>query len=337
MYGRETVLNPGPQTLRIGKDPIYLTMNYPAEKLAAEVRRVLTAAVPEFKGSGYAFSRDEARVFIRNLTSKTRTGELAGIGKVTLLPDRTASFTVKTSDASCLFTADNGRKYGFEIDRKNTYPVTRVKRKVVLDGSGAWLKGLPEGILKYPEDIRPKSALQPELSYFKTSFNPKGHNVSAKYWTAYDDRNFYIAVKVDDPLHLQRFVGQDLWRDDSLQIVFSSADAVPKELRNAAEQKIVSPLNFGIALTTNGPAVSNLVGSKIGTGAVKVNVTRKDGQTFYEAAFPFKELGGRPARFGFVIFDNNYVSRKNAPYWLEFSPGISGGADASKLKLIQYK
>ncbi|MBO4633707.1 MAG: hypothetical protein J5858_17465 [Lentisphaeria bacterium] len=337
MYGRETVLNPGPQTLRIGKAPIYLTMNYPAEKLAEQIRRVLTEAVPEFKGVGYAFSENEARVFIRNLTGKTRTGELAGMGKVTLLPDRTASFTVKTSAPKCLFTADNGRKYEFEIDRKNSYPVTRVKEKVVLDGSGSWLKGLPEGILKYPEDIRPKSALQPELSYFKTDFNPNGHNVSARYWTAYDDQNFYIAAKVDDPVHLQRFVGGELWRDDCLQIVFSSADTVPKGLQSTAERQLVSPLNFGIALSAKGPMAANLVDPPKGTGSIRFNVTRKDGQTFYEAAFPFKELGGRPARFGFVIFDNNYVSRKNAPYWLEFSPGISGGADASKLKLIQYK
>ena len=337
MYGRETMLNPGPQTLRIGKAPIYLTMNYPAEKLAPEIRRVLTENVPEFKGPGYVCGKDEARVFIRNLTDKTRTGELAGFGKVTLLPDRVASFVVKTSGPKCLFTADNGRKYEFEIDRKNIYPVTRIKRDVVLDGSGAWLKGLPVGILKYPEDIRPKSALQPELSYFKTDFSPDGHNVSAKFWTAYDDKNFYIAAKVDDPVHLQRFAGQELWRDDSLQVVFASADAVPKELLNTAARQEVSPLNFGIALSAKGPVAAKFIGKNPGTGSISFNVTRKNGQTFYEAAFPFKELGGRPARFGFVIFDNNYVSRKNAPYWLEFSPGISGGADASKLKLIQYK
>ena len=336
MYGRETMLEPGLRTLRIGKAPVYLTMNYPAGKLAEEIRRVLTEAVPEFKGVGYAFSRSEARVFIRNLTAKTRTGDLAGAGKVTLLPDRTASFVVKTSGSSCLFTADNGRKYEFAVDR-NSCPVTRVKGKVFLDGSGSWLKGLPEGILKYPEDIRPKSALQPELSYFKTDFNPNGHNVSAKYWTAYDDRNFYIAARVDDPVHLQWFIGRDLWRDDCLQVVFSPADAVPKELQNTAERQLVSPLNFGIALTAKGPVAANLVDTEKGMGSIRFNVTRKDGQTFYEAVFPFKELGGRPARFGFVIFDNNYVGRKNAPYWLEFSPGIAGGADASKLKLIQYK
>ena len=244
---------------------------------------------------------------------------------------------VKTSGPKCLFTADNGRKYEFEIDRKNIYPVTRIKRDVVLDGSGAWLKGLPVGILKYPEDIRPKSALQPELSYFKTDFSPDGHNVSAKFWTAYDDKNFYIAAKVDDPVHLQRFAGQELWRDDSLQVVFASADAVPKELLNTAARQEVSPLNFGIALSAKGPVAAKFIGKNPGTGSISFNVTRKNGQTFYEAAFPFKELGGRPARFGFVIFDNNYVGRKNAPYWLEFSPGIAGGADASKLKLIQYK
>ena len=336
MYGREALLAPGSQTLRIGKAPLYLSMDYPAEKLTKDISRVLHENVPEFKGAGYAFSKDEARVFIRNLTPRTRTGELAGAGKLTLPPDRTVSFSVRTSGKSCSFTADDGRKYEFAIDR-NAYPVTRVKGKVILDGSGSWLNGLPEGVLKYPDDIRPKSALQPELSYFKTDFNPGGHNVSAKYWTAYDDNNFYIAAEVDDPVHLQRFVGQDLWRDDCLQIVFSSADAVPKELRNTAEQQPVSPLNFGIALTPRGPIAAKMVGKVPGTGSVKFNVTRKDGKTFYEAAIPFKELGGRPSRFGFVIFDNNYVGKKSAPYWLEFSPGIAGGMDSGKLKLIQYR
>ena len=336
MYGRKTALNAGKNALRIGKAPVYLVLDYPAEKATAEIRRVLNENLPEFKGAGYAFSKDEARVFIRNLTPKTRTGELAGAGKLALPPDRIVSFTVRTSGKSCSFTADDGRKYQFAIDR-DAYPVARVKEKVVLDGSGSWLKGLPEGVLKYPDDIRPKSALQPELSYFKTDFNPNGHNVSAKYWTAYDDRNFYIAALVDDPVHLQRTAGQDLWRDDCLQIVFSSAVAVPKELRNTAERQSVSPLNYGIGLTSGGPAAAKLVGNTLETGSVKFNVTRKDGKTFYEAAFPFAELGGRPARFGFVIFDNNYTGRKSAPYWLEFSPGIAGGADDSLLKLVRYE
>ena len=336
MYGRESVLEPGLQTIPIGKAPVYLTMNCPAEKLAEEIRHVLDEAVPEFKGAGYASGEHEAKVFIRNLTSSTRTGNLAGAGEVTLPPDRTSAFLVRTSEPGCLFTADNGRKYEFEIDRE-VWPVSRVREKVVLDGSGGWLKGLPEGVLKYPEDIRPKSALQPELSYFKTDFNPGGHDVSAKYWIGYDDRNFYLAVLVDDPVHLQRHSGQDLWRDDCLQIAFAPADTVPKELRDPAEKTVNISLNYGIALGVNGPLAANFSGGESGMGTIMYHVTRKDGQTFYEAAFPFAELGGRPARFGFVVFDNNYVGRKSAPYWLEFSPGIAGGMDAGKLKLIQYK
>ena len=336
MYGRKTALNAGKNTLRIGKAPVYIVLDHPARKIADDIREVILRHVPEVKGAGCVTGGDTVKIFIRNLTAETRTGELEGLGKVTLLPDRIASFTVKTTAEKCRFVSDSGRTYEFGIIR-NGFPVPRIKKKVVLDGSGSWLEGLPAGALKYPDHIRPQSALQPELSYFKTDFNPNGHNVSAKYWTAYDDDNFYIAAEVDDPVHLQRFTGLDLWRDDCLQIVFASGDFVPRELRNSAETGGAPLLNYGIALASAGPVAVKFIGDDRGVKSLPVNVVRKNGRTFYEAAIPFRELGGRPSRFGFVIFDNNYVTRKSAPYWLEFSSGIAGGMDPGKLKLIQYR
>ena len=164
-----------------------------------------------------------------------------------------------------------------------------------------------------------------------------GNTSDGHRFSIIDDENFYIAAEVDDPVHLQRFSGTDICRDDSLQIAFASGDFLPPELRGLADPPPVPHLNYGFALTSAGPLAVKYLGKDSGVKQFPVNVTRKDGQTFYEAAFPFAELGGRPARFGFVVFDNNYVGRKSAPYWLEFSPGIAGGMDASKLKLIQYK
>ena len=335
MYGRKTRLNAGKLTLRVGRAPVYLVLDHPAQKLAAEIRDAIIRHVPEFKGAGFVTGEGTAKIFIRNLTDATRTGELEGAGKVTLLPGRIASF-IKTAAEKCRFVSDSGRTYEFKIIR-NGFPVPRIRKKVVLDGSGSWLEGLPAGVLKYPDHIRPRSALQPELSYFKTDFNPNGHNVSAKYWTACDDDNFYIAAEVDDPVHLQRYTGLDLWRDDCLQIAFASGDFVPRELRSAAEAGGGVFLTYGIALTPQGPVAAKFAGDDRGVKSLPVNVTRRNGRTFYEAAIPFKELGGRPSRFGFVIFDNNCVSKKSAPYWLEFSSGIAGGQDPGKLKLIQYR
>ena len=336
MYGRKKQLNAGVQKLSIGKAPVYLRLKYPAEKTAQLVKSAIISHIPEFKGAGFCIAPGKAKIFIRNLTPRTRSGMLQGRGKITLLPDKITCFEVRTSSDVCRFTAADNKVYNFNI-QQNIHPVRRVSGGAKLDGTGLWLKGLKPGRLQYPRDIRPQSALQPELSYFRTSFNPDGHNISARYWTGYDDSNFYIAVKVDDPIHLQRFNGRDIHRDDSLQVVFSTQDTIPHELQESVSLPEKSQLNYGFALTSNGPTAVKFLGKNSGIRDIPVNVTRKNKETFYEIAVPFKELGGRPVRFGFVIFNNDFTTKRSAPYWLEFSPGVTGNGDAGKLKLIEYK
>ena len=195
---------------------------------------------------------------------------------------------------------------------------------------------MPKGTLSYPDDIRPIGALQQELCYFQTPFNPNGHNVSANYWIACDDKNFYFAADVDDPVHLQRYKGVDIWRDDSIQFVFDMGNPVPHELNHPGEEVRRSLLNFGMALTRNGPELIKFLGKDAGLKNYPVKITRRNNRTFYELSIPFSALGGRPDRFGFVIFDNNYVTKKSSPYRLEFSSGVVGSVDSSKLKQLQY-
>ena len=68
--------------------------------------------------------------------------------------------------------------------------------------------------------------------------------------------------------------------------------------------------------------------------AIYANTPRRDGITRYEAAIPWNAVGGRAKRFSFLVMDNNSPTFAGAPYWLEFTPGIAGGADSSKFARV---
>ena len=342
MYGRETNLKAGRQTLIVGPAPVYLTLRFPAEKLSREIRAVLIGHTPEVRCAGYSSAPGEAAVFFRNMLKTTVKGMLKmhdGTSlEAVLPPDRVTVLKVKTRSMKGGFTSGaSGRSYPFALQPGNFYPVPKLSSKPVFDGSGAWFRNLPEGSLRYPEHIRPVSALQQELCYFKCPMNPNGHSVSAKYRTAYDDDHFYLAAEVDDPVHQQRYSGSEIWKDDCLQLAFASGESVPSELLTVQESKSRELLSFGAALTVRGPVLFQFGGKNPGAKSWPVKVTRKNGRTFYEVAIPFRALGGRPKRFGFVIFDNNSKDKAKAPYWLQFSDGIAGGTDPCKLKMLQYQ
>ena len=78
-----------------------------------------------------------------------------------LPPDRVTALKMKTHSTKGEFTsASSGRSYPFALQAGNFYPVSRLSSKPDFDGSGAWFRDLPEGTLRYPEHIRPVSALQ---------------------------------------------------------------------------------------------------------------------------------------------------------------------------------
>ena len=335
MYGRESRLPAGKHTLTLSPSPVYLTMKTPVDKLTQQVKKAFADQTPKFRCTGYFTGKDTAQIFIRNLSRVTRKGTLQG-EKITLLPDKIFEAKVKTAAGKVQFKADSGETIDITPAQGLFQKVACVKSKPVFDGSGSWVKDLPKGTLSYPDDIRPIGALQQELCYFQTPFNPNGHNVSANYWIACDDRNFYFAADVDDPVHLQRHKGVDIWRDDSIQFVFDMGNPVPHELNHPGEEVRRSLLNFGMALTRNGPELVKFLGKDAGLKNYPVKITRRNNRTFYELSIPFSALGGKPDRFGFVIFDNNYVTKKSSPYRLEFSSGVVGSVDSSKLKQLQY-
>jgi len=66
-------------------------------------------------------------------------------------------------------------------------------------------------------------------------------------------------------------------------------------------------------------------------------VFRKGSSTVYEVSIPWNAVGGKAKRFGFLVWDNNSPTRASAPYRLEYSPGIAGGTDSSKLAELEYR
>ena len=333
-FGREYKMSAGKKNLKLGTSPAYFTLKAPADQLAAAVKEAFLKQSPEFKISGYYTSQDKAKIFICNLSNKIIRGSVQG-RNISVLPEKSVSVEIRKPGKDLFFQQENGKKFKIALAPGNFQKVVSLKEKPVFDGSGKWLKGLKKGSLVYPGNIAPSGALQKELCYFKTSFNPKGHNVSADYWIAGDKEHFYLAILVDDPIHLQRH-SYDVWMDDSVQFIFSFGDPVPSELIHPAP--VPEPqLNFGAGLSPKGPVMIQFRGKESGKKDFPLQITRKNNKTFYEIGIPYKALGGKPNRFGFVIFDNNYSTKRFAPYWLEYCQGVAGGADASKLKQLIYQ
>jgi hypothetical protein len=302
---------------------------------AAEAVKLMKKAVfantPEFQ----CFA-SENKVYIRSFAAATRICRLQLPGQaekqIKLLPGIVTAVDAKVTGSGVLIAPD-GRKYDVVYKKAARHTLAKVNCKPVFDGSGNWLKGVPGGVLKYPENILPAAALQPELRYFKSSFNPEGHNISAQYWTAYDEENFYLAVKVDDPIHMQRQKPTEFWRDDCLQFVLSheSGDGYLKE----AGKEPKSEFNYAVALTPQGTRLYKF-GKDSGLKEYPAKVTRNGNTTFYEVSIPWKAIGGKAKRFGFVVFNNNWSTKASAPYYLYFTEGVASGADDTKLKVLDY-
>ena len=322
MYGRDLTGKP----LTISPDPVYITLRQNPAKVAEWMKKAVLMNAPEMVCTALP-----GMVFVRSLIRESREGEIRMPGsspvKVKILP-KVNTFKMNVSAPGKLVIGS--RQYDIPMEKVQLHKLKRVS------GLAELRKGKP-GLLRYPDHIRPLEALQPERCYFKTEFNPNGHNVSAKYWTGYDDKNFYLAVEVDDPVHLQRQTGNKIWRDDCLQFVLSPVDYPPSSMLLSSEKKTNSEYNFGLALTPKGVRLVKFLGKDAGVKDYPAKVSRKDNTTIYEVAIPWNAVGGKARRFGFLIMDNNNPAQAEAPYRLEFSPGIAGCQDSSKLAKLVYE
>ena len=324
MYGRAI----STENLTISPSPVYITVKTSPREAIKLMQKAIRQSAPEF--NCYALAE---KIYIKSLVSVTQKCKLRFPGQkeitVEVLPGKVNEIAMSAKSSGKLIAA-SGRVYDIPLKRIDSYTIRKLKVKPVFDGSGNWLKGLPSGMLKYPDHIKPADALKPEKQYFRTDFNPHGHNISAQYWTAYDAENFYFAVKVDDPIHQQRKLDNMIWQDDSIQFVLSHETIIAPGIRPRSEY------NYGLALTQTGTVLMKFNGKDKGRKKYPAKVTRNGNTTFYEVAIPWKEIKGRAARFGFIVFNNNWKTKNIAPYRLEFTSGIADGANDANLKLLEY-
>ena len=322
MYGRDIT----GQELIVGPDPVYITFRRGPEEVAELMRNAIQANVPEVVCAALP-----GTVYVKSLIKETREGEIRIPGqnpvKVKILPEKVSSFDLPVSEGGELVIGS--RSYEILLEKKTVFELKRFT-------SFENLRKTAPGMLRVPDHVRPLDALHPERCYFKSDFNPGGHDVSAKYWASYDDENFYLTVEVDDPIHIQRKTGKEIWRDDCLQFVLSPEDYPPSTMLNNAK-KPYSEYNFGLALTSKGAELVQFLGKNAGPRTYPASVVREGDITRYELTIPWSAVGGKAKRFGFMVWDNNSVTNPRAPYRLELTPGIADDADSSKLAKVKYE
>ena len=165
-------------------------------------------------------------------------------------------------------------------------------------------------------------------------------DLSAKVWVAWSDLGFHFAAEVRDDRFVQERTGVSIWANDSFQIGFDPLnDGLPGEFETTTGYG-PDDLEFGIALTPEGPQTFQWTGAPGGQGRLvdlPLAVVREGDTTRYEWTLPWAQAGGlspTPGRafgFNFVLLDADKPG-ETARYWLGLTPGICGGKDPSQFR-----
>jgi len=150
-------------------------------------------------------------------------------------------------------------------------------------------------------------------------------DLSASFYTMWDDEYFYIAAQVRDDRFRQPFTGAGVWMGDSVQ--FGIDADYDRSLSYGEDDG-----EYGLALTPLGPQVVRWTGNPGVIEAANLVVLRQDGATVYEAAIPWEEMAplrpevGKTVGFSLVVNDDDGDGRK---CWLEWLGGLAGSKDPS--------
>lgn len=337
MLGEESTLSPG-AVVSVSTAPVYIVSDTPSGQLLQELRASILDSVPGFRVSGLRENRDQLAVFVNNYGDDVIEGEIVMDGQeplpISVLPHTEKKTLVPYAPRGEFLCG--GKPTAFVDEAPPPVQVTRLSSRPALDGTGAWLEGIPSFSLGYPKDVYPRSALQPEKAYFKTDYSPDKHNFAAECHLAYDGEFIYLAARVDDPFHCQRFKGTDLWRGDALQFSLATEAVPPESVRlDEGDEGRRGLFNYAAALGNDGEVLLERQDGAPAPAEIHANVTRNGDFTFYEIAIPWKALGTTPQeatalRMGFVIFDCLSDTAAEPPYWLSFGQGVAGGEDAAK-------
>ena len=344
MTGREGTLETG--DLALTGAPLYLVSELPAEQVADALESAMLEVAPRFRLAALpAETTDEIVFYALNCSSTTVAAQVqvddGPARKLTLLPQQTTELRLPAGKKVTLRAED--KNYDTLVTGQTaTTIVPQIDDRPRFDGTLDWTKELTPIRLRHPDDIYPKTALHREKAFFRDElYNPDGHTFAADCFLAYDNENLYLAADVDDPVHVQHFAPEEVWRGDALQVAFATRPVPPAEVRAPTADPAVYAVENNICIALKDKQVLRMrFGQTTDTLDFPANVTRADGHTRYEVAIPWKTLGFTPAqclRLGLVVFDSNSPANPEPPYWLAFGQGIAGGQDAALLHPVRFR
>lgn len=123
-----------------------------------------------------------------------------------------------------------------------------------------------------------------------------------------------------------------MWQGDAIQLDFRPGNP-PR--RSTFDQVI----EFGLALTPEGSQLWSWMPQERVVSEAQIQVIRDGDHTRYEAAIPWEALpgivhaAGSVAAFSFTVNESDGGGFRG---WLELTPGICGGKDASHFALLRF-
>lgn len=212
-----------------------------------------------------------------------------------------------------------------ETDASGSFNYNAINRKtIVIDGV------LDEGLDEVMSLTTQKNGEMFRLDSAGSSYSGD-EDLSGTIWITYDDEYLYVSADITDDQLGVKSTGENIWRNDCLQIDFSQ-----HETAAYAEDALTE---VGIGLQEDGStafwAWRNVIdiGDTANPNGMKGVVTRNGNHTIYEAAISWKETAGIDINnisridISIAINDNDNNVRKTA---IEVGGGIIYGKDPSK-------
>ena len=322
--GNITAHKAGERKLALQAAPLFFEMDYPQDKLEKLIMNA-SYQIPELSASIHAVSNKTMAVEVLNKTNKPLpvTIKLSGVAKP-------VSGTLKSREFRVFHFAKelkNGNVEAVIKSKKNEYPVSAYIQAQAIPRKGM------EIVMDAASDLYPVDAMTAGLWQGK-------NDLSARVNFSYDDKAFKLKVYVKDDVLVSRKNHIHIWNQDAIQFGFDTANKNGKSLDKYAE--------FCMALTPKGPELfcfkdpNGKKTEQVITDAALSIRREKNNMTVYDCAIPWKYLGemknnpGKLFGMNMVIFDTD-APRAGVHYWMQLSPGITGGRNPAQFRKFYLK
>ncbi len=173
----------------------------------------------------------------------------------------------------------------------------------------------------------PTIALPTKADQYHIYINNVALDNQATCQYAYDDKNFYLAIEVEDLAFVADHTAAMYWMGDSIQIAMCDTDQTyDDEIGFVHNPETGKGEVYSASLSEEKMAQINLKTNRIGT------------KTIYEAAIPWSvryDDGKLPEGFLFdiIVNDNDGLGRV---YCLELAPGIAEGKNSAEFPYLKF-